>query len=173
MTPLPFTLLFWVQVYTPFLCLLSREYPLAYVGELVWWYWILSAFACLKSFWFLLHTWMRSLLGTIIWAVGYFLSSFEVCLAIPSWLEEFLLTDAGRGWGQEEKGTTEDEMAAWHHWLDGSESEWTPGVGDGQGDLVCWDSWGHKESDTTEWLKWTDWTELLFNFRHVTQLLMT
>ena len=63
--------------------------------------------------------------------------------------------DAGRDWGQE-KGTTEDEMAGWHHWLDGSESEWTPGVGDGQGGLACCDSWGCKESDTTEWLNWTD-----------------
>ena len=53
--------------------------------------------------------------------------------------------DAGRDWGQEEKGMTEDEMAGWHHWLDGRESEWTPGVGDGQGGLACWDSWGHKE----------------------------
>ena len=42
-------------------------------------------------------------------------------------------SDAGRDWGQEEKGTTENEMAGWHHWLDGHESEWTPGVGDGQG----------------------------------------
>ena len=64
-------------------------------------------------------------------------------------------SDAGRGWGQEEKGKTEDEMAGWHHWLDGRESEWTPGVGDGQGGLACCDSWGHKESDTTEWLNWT------------------
>ena len=55
-----------------------------------------------------------------------------------------------RGW------TTEDEMAGWHHWLDGRESEWTPGVGDGQGGLVCWGSWGCKESDTTEWLNWTE-----------------
>ena len=60
--------------------------------------------------------------------------------------------DAGRDWGQEEKGTTEDEMAGWHHWLEGCESEWTPGVGDGQGGLVCCDSWGRKESDTTEQL---------------------
>ena len=59
-------------------------------------------------------------------------------------------SDAGRDWGQEEKGTTEDEMAEWHHWLDGHESEWTPGVGDGQGGLACCDSWGRKESDTTE-----------------------
>ena len=65
-------------------------------------------------------------------------------------------SDAGKYWGQEEKGTTEDEMAGWHHWLDGRESEWTPGVGDGQGGLACWDSWGRKESDTTEWLNWTD-----------------
>ena len=65
-------------------------------------------------------------------------------------------SDAGRDWGQEEKGTTEDEMAGWHHWLDGRESEWTPGVGDAQGGLTCCDSWGCKESDTTEWLNWTD-----------------
>ena len=58
--------------------------------------------------------------------------------------------------GQEEKGTTEDEMAGWHHWLDGRESEWTLGVGDGQGGLACCDSWGHKESDTTERLNWTE-----------------
>ena len=64
-------------------------------------------------------------------------------------------TDVGRDWGQEEKGTTEDEMAGWHHWLDERASEWTPGVGDGQGGLVCCDSWGHKESDTTERLNWT------------------
>ena len=65
-------------------------------------------------------------------------------------------SDAGRGWGQEEKGMTEDEMAGWHHWLDGLESEWTPGVGDGHGGLACCDSWGHKESDTTERLIWSD-----------------
>ena len=65
-------------------------------------------------------------------------------------------TDAGRDWGQEEKGTTEDEMAGWHHWLDGRESEWTPGVGDRQGGLACCDSWGRKESDRTEWLIWSD-----------------
>ena len=64
--------------------------------------------------------------------------------------------DAGRDWGQEEKGTTEDEMAGWHHWLNGRESEWTPGVGDGQGGLACCYSWGHKESDTTEQLNRTE-----------------
>ena len=65
--------------------------------------------------------------------------------------------DAGRDWGQEEKGTTEDEMVGWHHWLDGHGFGWTPGVGDGQGGLVCWDSWGHKESDMTERLNWTEY----------------
>ena len=65
-------------------------------------------------------------------------------------------SDAGRDWGQEEKGTTEDEMAGWHHWLDGRESEWTPGVGDRQGSLACCDSWGRKGSDTTERLNWTE-----------------
>ena len=68
-------------------------------------------------------------------------------------------SDAGRDWGQEEKRTTDDEMAGWHHWLDGCESEWTLGVGDGQGGLVCCDSWGLKESDTTERLNWLNWTE--------------
>ena len=72
-------------------------------------------------------------------------------------------SDAGRDWGQEEKGTTEDEMAGWHHWLDGHESEWTPGVGDGQRGLACCDSWDRKESDTTEWLNWlTEWLKHLF-----------
>ena len=66
----------------------------------------------------------------------------------------------GEIWGQEEKGTTEDEMAGWHHWLDGHESEWTPGDGDGQGGLACWDSWGRKESDTTERLNWTELNNL-------------
>ena len=58
-------------------------------------------------------------------------------------------------------GTTEDEMAGWHHWLDGCESEWTPGIGDGQGGLRCCDSWDCKESDMTERLNWTElnWTE--------------
>ena len=65
-------------------------------------------------------------------------------------------SDAGRDWGQEEKGTTEDEMAGWYHQLDGHKSEWTLGVGDGQGGLACCNSWGRKESDTTERLNWTD-----------------
>ena len=64
-------------------------------------------------------------------------------------------SDAGRDWGQEEKGTTEDEMAGWQHRLDVSEFEWTPGVGDGQGGLACWDSWVARSRT-----RLSDWTEL-------------
>ena len=66
----------------------------------------------------------------------------------PTHVKSWLIgkdSDAGREWGQEEKGTTEDEMAGWHHWVDGREFEWTLGDGDGQGGLVCWDSWAYKE----------------------------
>ena len=65
-------------------------------------------------------------------------------------------SDAGRDWRQEEKGMTEDEMAGWHHQLDGHEFEWTLVVGDGQGGLACCNSWGCKELDTTERLDWTE-----------------
>ena len=71
-----------------------------------------------------------------------------------NWLTE-KDSDAGKDWRQEEKGMTEDEMAGWHHWLDEHEFEQDPGVGDGQGSLVCCSPWGHKESDTTEQLNWT------------------
>ena len=64
--------------------------------------------------------------------------------------------DAGKNWRQEEKGTTEDEMAGWHHRCNGHEFEWTPEVDDGQGGLACCDSWGRKESDTSERLIWSD-----------------
>jgi len=62
--------------------------------------------------------------------------------------------DAGKGWGQEEKGMTEYEMVWWHHWLNGHEFEQAPGDGEGQGSLTCFSSWGHKELDrTTKWEK--------------------
>ena len=63
--------------------------------------------------------------------------------------------DAGKDWGQEEKGTAEDEMVGWHHRLNGHEFGWTLGVGDGQGGLACCGSWGYTELDTTERLKRT------------------
>ena len=64
--------------------------------------------------------------------------------------------DARKDWRREEKGITEDEMIGWHHRLDGHEFEQALGVCDGQGSLACCSPWGHKESDTTEWLNWTE-----------------
>ena len=63
--------------------------------------------------------------------------------------------DAGKDWRQE-KGSTEDEMVEWHHWLDAHEFEQAPGMGDGQGSLTCCSPWICKESDMTEWLTWTE-----------------
>ena len=80
-------------------------------------------------------------------------------------------SDAGRDWGEEEKGMTEDEMAGWHHRLDGLESEWTPGVDDGQGGLACCDSWGCKELDMTERLNWTE-LSLIFGWSWVDESLL-
>ena len=66
--------------------------------------------------------------------------------------------NAGKDWGQENKGMTEDEMVGWCHRLDGHGFGWTLGVGNGQGGLACCSSWGLKELDMTEWLNWlTDW----------------
>ena len=64
--------------------------------------------------------------------------------------------DSRKDWRHKEKGTTEDEMVGWHHWLNGCEFEWTSGVGDGQVGLACFSPWGCKESDRTEQLNWTE-----------------
>ena len=80
----------------------------------------------------------------------------EALVLWPPHVKSWLIgkdSDARRDWGQEEKGTTQDEMAGWHHGVDGHESEWTPGDGDGQGSLACCRPWGHKE-------RLSDWTEL-------------
>ena len=73
--------------------------------------------------------------------------------------------DAGKDWGHEEKGMTEEKMVGWHHRLDGHGFGWTLGVGDGQGGLVCCGSWGHKELDTTERLNWTELIHCQFQRR--------
>ena len=81
----------------------------------------------------------------------------ETLILWPPDAESWLIwkdPDAGKDWGQEEKGTTEDEMVGWHHQLNGHGFGWTLGVGDGQGGLACYGSWGHKESDTTDRLNW-------------------
>ena len=83
----------------------------------------------------------------------------ETPILWPSDVKNWLIwkdPDPGKDWRREEKGTTEDEMVGWHHWLNGHGFGWTLGVGDGQGGLVCCNSWGRKELDTTEQLNWTD-----------------
>ena len=128
--------------------------------------------ACNKGPWMVflgryLSNWENISINTIKpdWRAKNFCANFRLSHFSPVVLGKFVNlilseigkdSDAGRDWGQEEKGTTEDEMARWHHWLDGCESEWTPGVGDRQGGLACCDSWGRKESDTTERLNWTE-----------------
>ena len=83
----------------------------------------------------------------------------EAPILWPPDVESWLIwkdPDAGKDWGQVEKGTTEDEIVGWHHRHNGHRFGWTLGVGEGQGGLACCGSWGHKVSDTTEWLKWTE-----------------
>ena len=75
--------------------------------------------------------------------------------------------DAGYDWRQEEKGTTEDEMVGWYHWLSGHEFEQALGDDERQGSLACCGPWGHKELDTSKQLNWTEWRLLLSCFSHV------
>ena len=83
--------------------------------------------------------------SSIIWPPG-----------VKSWLTR-KNPDAGKDWGKEEKGTTEDEMVGWHHRLNGHEFEQAPGGGEGQGSLACCSPWGCKELDTTERLNNRKW----------------
>ena len=94
--------------------------------------------------------------------IGKTYAKAETQILWPPHVKSWLIgkdSDAGRDWGKKEKGIIEDEMAGWHHWLDGPESEWAPGVGDGQGGLACCDSWGRRVGH--DWatelkLNWTD-----------------
>ena len=79
--------------------------------------------------------------------------------------------DAGKDWGQKEKGTTEDEIVGWHYRLNAHGFGWTPGVGDRQGGLAFCGSRGHKESETTEWLNCTEPSDQLWNLRQLTRSL--
>ena len=89
--------------------------------------------------------------------IGRTVAKAEALILWPPDVENRLIgkdSDAGRDWRQEEKGMAEDEMAGWHHWLDGHEFELVPGIGDGQVSLACCIPWGHKELNTTAWLNW-------------------
>ena len=103
--------------------------------------------------------WRRSALGFLWkeWCWSWNSSTVATsCKELTHWRRLWCWEGLGAGGeGEMEKGRRR-RMAGWHHWLDGCESEWTPGVGDRQGGLECCDSWGHKESDTTEWLNWTE-----------------
>ena len=95
-----------------------------------------------------------------MWLLAICMSSLENWLHFRSKSLPHLIwkgPDTGKDWGQEEKWTTEEEMAGWHHRLNGHGFGWTPGVGDGQGGLVCCGSWGRKESDTTDWTELVLW----------------
>ena len=97
--------------------------------------------------------WRRS----ILYFFGRNDAKAETLVLWPPHVKGWLIgkdSDAGRDLGQEEKRIKEDEMAGYHHWLDGRESECTPGVGDGQGGLACCSPWGLKELDMTEGLNW-------------------
>ena len=93
----------------------------------------------------------------------------ETPILWPPYAKSWLIwkdPDAGKDWRREEKGTTEDELVGWYHWLYGHEFEQALGVGDGQGSLTCCSPWGLKESDTTEWLNWTDnWKAWFFTIQ--------
>ena len=113
-----------------------------------------------RYFFFLFCFWPRH----VIWiSTGRTDAEAETPILWPPDAKNWLIRkdpDAGKVWRWEEKGTTEDEMAGWHHQLNGYEFEWTPGVSDGQGGLACCSPWGHKESETTERLNWCDMWDL-------------
>ena len=90
--------------------------------------------------------------------IGRTVTKAEAPILWPPYVKNWLTgkdPDAGKDWKQEAKGITEDDMVGWRHRLDRHEVEQAPGVGDGQGSLVCCSPWGCKESDMTEWLNWT------------------
>ena len=151
----------YIQIHTA-KCVIMRWYYPGFLLELSIWYKIKVGDPTSPF-------WRRSALG-FLWKEC---AKAETPVLWPPHVKSWLIgkdSDAGRDWGQEEKGTTEDEMAGWDHCLDGRESEWTAGVGDGQGGLACCDSWGRKESDMTEWLNWTVGGGWWSNFKGVRRL---
>ena len=109
--------------------------------------------------------------GDYSWVfIGRIDGEAEALIHWPPHVKSWLIgkdSDAERDWGQEEKGTAEDEMLGWHHQLNGHGFWWTPGIGDGQGGLACSISWARKESDTTEQLNWTEIVKGLRNLLYI------
>ena len=94
--------------------------------------------------------------GNQFWAfTGKTDAKAETPILLPPDAKSWLIRkdpDAGKDWGQEEKGMTEDETVGWHHQLNGHKFEQTLGDNEKQGSLVCCSPWDPKESDKTEWL---------------------
>ena len=130
------------------------------VGELNWCFWTVILEKTLESP--LDSKEMKPVIpkGNQAWIfIGRTDAEAEASVLWPPNVKNWLIwkdSDTGKDWRQEEKGMTEDEMVGWHHRLNGHEFEQAPGVGDGQGGLVCCSPWGLKESDTTEQLNWTE-----------------
>ena len=116
--------------------------------------WFILSIPSINSLYFFDDYFLWSILVIKFYILTVFTDSYTPILWPPhakSWLIG-KDPDAGKDWGQEETGTTEDGRVGWHHWLNGHGFGWTPGVSDGQGGLTCCGSWGCKESDMTEWL---------------------
>ena len=98
--------------------------------------------------------------GNQFWIfIGRMDAEAEAAILWPPDVKNWLLGEdpgAGKDLRQEEKEMTEDEMVGCHHRLNGLKFEQAPGVGEGQGSLVCCSPWGHKGLDMSEWLNWTE-----------------
>ena len=149
----------------PGLPLGSEAAPHSAEGRSRWWACVVSSHRDLMKYLILLESplackeiWLVHTKGDQSWTfTGRTDAEAEAPILWPLDAKNWLTgkdPDAGEDWRREEKGTTEDEMVGWHHRLDGHEFEQALGVGDGQGSLACCSPWGHKESDTTEWLNW-------------------
>ena len=124
-----------------------------------WCFWTMELEKTLESPLFCKEIQLANSKGNQSWIfIGRTDAEAETPIFWPPDVKNWLLgkdPDAGKDWRQEEKGTTENEMAGWLHWLNGHEFEQALGAGGGQGGLECCSPWGHKKLDTTEQLNWT------------------
>ena len=134
-----------------------------------WWFWSVALEKTLESPFDYREIQPVNPKGNLSWIfIGR--TDAEAPILWPPYAKNWLIRkdlDAGKDWRQEEKGMTEDEMVGWHHQLDGHEFEQAPGVGDGQGNLLCCSPWGHRELDTTEWRNWLITKRRLYTIKQV------